>query len=131
MAPERSVVIMARSIAELEAIVRNRICSVCTERTTDGRCGMAEPAHCALFELFPLVARSIESVRSNDIRDYIQAIRDQVCAACRDGESDGTCEKRREVRCALDAYLMLVVDAIEEATGKSFDRDRLTPWLVA
>jgi len=26
------------------------------------------------------------------------------------------------VRCALDAYLLLVVDAIEEATGKTFDK---------
>jgi hypothetical protein len=29
------------------------------------------------------------------------------------------------VRCALDAYLLLVVDAIEEATGKQFDRKDL------
>jgi hypothetical protein len=39
--------------------------------------------------------------------------------------SDGSCEERAEVRCALDAYLMLVVDAIEEATGREFDRGLL------
>jgi hypothetical protein len=29
------------------------------------------------------------------------------------------------VRCALDAYLLLVVDAIEEATGKTFNKGGL------
>jgi hypothetical protein len=29
------------------------------------------------------------------------------------------------VRCALDAYLLLVVDAIEEVTGKIFDRESI------
>ena len=32
---------------------------------------------------------------------------------------------RQQVQCALDAYLLLVVDAIEEATGKTFDRQNL------
>ena len=39
---------MERSLAELEAIVRNRICKVCTERTVDGQCGLEEPSSCAL-----------------------------------------------------------------------------------
>ena len=29
---------------------------------------------------------------------------------------------RNNVACALDAYLLLIVDAIEEATGKKFER---------
>ena len=31
-------------------------------------------------------------------------------------------DMREEVQCALDAYLMLIVEAIEEATGKDFGR---------
>ena len=35
--------------------------------------------------------------------------------------ADGTCETRKQVQCALDAYLLLVVEAIEDtATGKRF-----------
>lgn len=111
-----------RSLAETEAIVRNRICSVCSERTGNGKCGLEKPSGCALFELLPLVAQAITSVESEDINDYIGAIRRQVCAVCFDQNPDGFCETRRQVRCALDAYLLLVVDAIEEATGKGFDR---------
>jgi hypothetical protein len=114
------------SLAQLEAIVRNRICKVCTERTVDGECGMEQPSHCALFQLFPQVAQAIQSVKSNDICQYIDAIRQNVCSVCADHAADGSCETRQQVQCALDAYLLLVVDAIEEATGKTFDRKNLS-----
>ena len=117
---------MERSLAELEAIVRKRICSLCTERTVQGQCAIEEPADCALFRLFPQVAQAIQSVSSDDIRDYITAIRAGVCSVCHDQQSDGSCETREIVRCALDAYLLLVVDAIEEATGKIFDKSNLS-----
>jgi hypothetical protein len=116
---------MERSLAELESIVRDRVCHVCTERTPTGECGLEEPSSCSLFQLFPLVAKAIQSVTSDDIQPYIEAIRGSVCSACVDQQTDGSCATRQQVRCALDAYLLLVVDAIEEATGKSFDRQRL------
>jgi hypothetical protein len=116
---------MERSLAELESIVRNRVCHVCTERTPTGECGLENPSTCSLFQLFPQVAKAIQSVNSDDIQPYIDAIRGNVCSACLDQQPDGFCQTRQQVRCALDAYLLLVVDAIEEATGKSFDRQRL------
>jgi hypothetical protein len=116
---------MDRSLAELEVLVRNRICSVCTERTVAGQCGLEQPSSCALFRLFPQVAQAIQSVRSDDIEQYIEAIRRSVCSVCAEQARDGSCETRQQVRCALDAYLLLVVDAIEEATGKTFDKHGL------
>jgi hypothetical protein len=116
---------MERSLVELESIVRNRICKVCTERTVDGNCGLEEPSSCALFRLFPQVAQAIQSVDSDDVQQYIEAIRHNVCAVCADQARDGSCETRQQVQCALDAYLLLVVDAIEEATGKVFDKQGL------
>lgn len=116
---------MARSTAELEAIVRDRICRVCTSRTVSGDCGLEEPSSCALFQLFPQVAAAIQSVHSDDIQQYIEAIRREVCSVCAGQAADGSCETRQQVECALDAYLLLVVDAIEEATGRSFDKSRL------
>lgn len=113
---------MDRSLLELEAIVRNRICKVCTDRTADNQCGLDQPSSCALFRLFPEVARAIQSVKSNDIRQYIDAIRQNVCSVCVEQAADGSCQSRQQVQCALDAYLLLVVDAIEEATGRSFDK---------
>jgi hypothetical protein len=117
---------MQRSVAELESIVRDRICRVCTDRTESGECGLEKPSSCALFQLFPQVAKAILSVHSDDICDYIDAIRRNVCSVCAGQAADGSCEARQEVRCALDAYLLLVVDAIEEATGKQFDRKGLS-----
>ena len=111
---------MDRSLAELEALVRNRICGVCSDRTVDGTCGLEEPAECALFRLFPQVAQAIQSNHSDDIQDYIDAIRRNVCAVCAAQDNQGHCGLRQQVQCALDAYLLLVVEVIEEATGKTF-----------
>ena len=116
---------MDRSLAELEEIVRNKICKLCTERTVDGGCNLEDPNGCALFRLFPQVAQAIQSVDSDEIGPYIDAIRLDVCSVCQDQAADGPCEQRRLVQCALDSYLILVVDAIEEATGKTFDRSKL------
>ncbi len=113
------------SLVELESIIRNKICNVCTERTVDGQCGLDEPSSCALFRLFPQVAQAIQSVQSDDIQQYIDAIRRNVCSVCVDRASDESCETRQQVRCSLDAYLLLVVDAIEEATGKTFNKQGL------
>jgi hypothetical protein len=122
---------MERSLAELEAIVRKRICGLCTERTVSGECGLEKPSSCALFRLFPEVAAAIQSVSSDDINDYIQAIRAGVCSQCHEQAADGSCETRQIVRCALDAYLLLVVDAIEEATGRKFDKASFQPSAIS
>src|SRR5262249_12935574 len=100
-------------------------CGVCTERAENGNCGLPEPNQCALFRLFPQVAQAIQSVSSDDISQYIEAIRRNVCSVCADQAADGSCATRRLVQCALDAYLLLVVDAVEEATGKTFDKSHL------
>jgi hypothetical protein len=113
---------MARTLEELEAIVRERICRVCTDRTVNGDCGLEEPSSCALFRLFPQVAYAVQSVSSDDIRDYITAIRAQVCSVCSEHTDGGECESRKQVQCALDAYLLPIIDAIEESTDKRFDR---------
>jgi hypothetical protein len=114
-----------QDLVEIEVIIRNRICGICSDRTASGDCGLSEPAHCALFRLFPEVARAIQSVHSDDIQPYIDAIRHNVCSICAEQDAAGDCESRQQVRCALDAYLLPVVEAIEEATGRMFDKKNL------
>lgn len=113
---------MERSLEELETIIRDQVCRVCSDRKVDNTCGLEEPGNCALFRMFPQVARAVQSTHSDDIRDYVQAIREQVCTVCEEQAADGSCQMRESVACALDAYLLLIVDAIEEATGRKFDR---------
>jgi len=119
---EKRLFHVKQEFATLEAFVRNRICGVCTQRNADGDCGLEQPSACALFRLFPRVAEAIHSVDGNDIHEHIEAIRRNVCSVCPDQAGDGTCEQRRQVRCALDAYLIPVVDAIEEASVQALDR---------
>jgi hypothetical protein len=114
--------VMERSLEDLENIVRRQVCKVCSDRKVDDSCGLEDATQCALFRLFPEVAYAIQNTQSDDIRDYVRAIRERVCAICEGQASDGSCKAREEVRCALDAYLLLIVDAIEEATGKKFHR---------
>lgn len=116
---------MERSLTELEAVVRDRICRVCSDRKMDGTCGLEEPAGCALFRLFPQVAQAIQATSSDDLQDYINAIRGNVCSVCTAQDSSGDCGLRQDVQCALDSYLLLIVEAIEEATGKIFSRASL------
>jgi len=113
---------MDRSLAGLEELVRHRICAVCSDRKMDGSCGFEDPGECALFRLFPQVAEAIQSTRSDKLDDYIEAIRRKVCTVCAAQEVDLSCTVREQVQCALDVYLLLVVEAIEEATGKDFGR---------
>ena len=108
---------MQKTREELESIVRAKICRVCTDRDAEGGCGLENPTDCALFRLFPQVVRAIQSTSSGNIEDYVAAIRANVCSICRDQEPDGTCETREQVRCSLDAYLIPIIEVIEEATG--------------
>jgi hypothetical protein len=107
---------MDRSSGKLESIVRNIVCELCAERTATGAC------HCAIFEFFPQVTEAIASVKSGDVNDYVAAIRREVCRVCPGEAPDGVCEARRQARCALDAYLLLVVEAVEEGMSKVFGR---------
>lgn len=123
---------MDRPLAGLEATVRERICRICTDRTltdrtSEGQCALEEPSNCALFRLFPQVVQAIESVTSEDIHQYIEAIRRNVCAVCADRASGGSCDIRAQARCALDACLPLVVDTVKMAIGKTFDKSRMQP----
>jgi len=113
---------MERSLEQMETTIRATVCRVCTDRNNDGSCGLEDPGSCALFRLFPQVQRAIQTTHSDDIRGYVKATREQVCSICRMQDTEGRCETREKVECALDAYLLLVVDAIEEATRRKFLR---------
>jgi hypothetical protein len=116
---------MRPRVEELEAIVRKKICAVCDVRTAEGACGRPETEGCSLFQLFPYVAQAILATDSDRIEPYIEAIRENVCSVCIDGRLDGSCPRREERSCALDTYLGPIVEAISEATGKSFESSKV------
>lgn len=113
---------MRPRVDELEAIIRKKICTVCDQRTVEGACGLPQDQGCSLFELFPYVAQAVLATESDNIEDYVAAIRENVCPKCINQRLDGSCDRRDNVTCALDSYMVPIVAAIEEATrGKG-------PW---
>ena len=100
------------------AILRERVCSVCTDRLADGTCGLSDERTCAFDKHIEQIVAAISRVRSPHVQDYIDAIRSDVCSVCEQDE-EGECEHRTHVECALDAYLILVIEAIEEARNRA------------
>jgi hypothetical protein len=95
-----------------DAIMR-RVCSVCLDQRADGTCGLANRT-CAIEEHLPLILNAVLSVRSDRMDDYVDAIKTHVCAQCGTEDACGRCRLRDRGECALDTYLYLVVEAIEE-----------------
>jgi hypothetical protein len=114
---------MQTRLEEIQAIVRNRICSLCNTRTVEGACGAEEPENCSLQALFPLVAQAVMATESDHLEPYIDAIHEHVCSVCIDQRLDGSCSQRERHSCALDAHMPEVVEAIEEALGRRLRPD--------
>jgi len=109
----------------LEEALRRRICSVCVDHNVDGSCDLDARHECVLFDRLPQVARSISRVHSDQLDDYITAMREDICSECFHQSLDGSCKERDEVRCALDRYLIPIVDAIEEVRGVILEPGKL------
>ncbi len=106
-------------LEELAEILRKRICPDCACRSGEPLCGLEDQNQCRLFQLFPLVAQAILATDGDDLEPYLRAVDEHVCSVCMDQALDGSCA-RREAGCALDGRLREIVDAINQATGRSF-----------
>ena len=110
-----TVAVQPAALVSLEEKFRHWICPVCVDRNVDGTCSRDERGDCFLFANFPKIVQAISRTRSDKIDDYVAAIRENVCIECSNQDNDGVCQVREQVRCVLDRYLLLVVEAIEEA----------------
>ena len=100
----------------LRSALRNHVCSVCVDARDDGSCGTAGRA-CALEAHFESIVDTVVIIDSTRMDDYVDAIRERVCSNCLEQDPDGFCARREGDGCALDSYLSLVVDAVEEVVG--------------
>ena len=108
-----------KTLEDLEETLRCRICSVCVDRNVDGTCSLKDLHECVLFERIPRIVPAVSGVHSDRMDDYIAAIREKVCADCSNQDEQGLCAVREQVRCVLDRYLILIVQAIEEVQGRT------------
>jgi hypothetical protein len=100
-------------LGRLDAVLRRRVCSICEQRNADGSCDVDLRGDCVLTQSLPRIAECISRVRSENIEDYITAIRERICGECVDQHLDGSCERRKTHRCALDRHMVPIVWAVE------------------
>ncbi len=100
-------------LAPYRTAIHEKICSFCLDHDEEGGCRRPADEPCSLVNHLDLVVPAILSVgRSMKIDDYVAALRQQVCPNCRE-DDHGRCELRKLSDCALDSYLLRVVDVIE------------------
>ena len=111
-----------RKMETYHEALKERVCGVCLDRKDDGSCDLPEGRTCALELHLPVIIRAVQSVQSDRIEDYANAIRETVCFQCPNQDDDtGRCQFRLHMECALDNFAYLVVEAIEEV-----DRRQMT-----
>jgi hypothetical protein len=96
----------------MEAI-RRHVCSVCLDRKDDGSCSLTGRV-CAIEAHLPGLVKAILATKSRRMDEYYDAIRAQVCSGCQHQGEAGRCALRDAGDCALETYLPLLLDAIED-----------------
>ena len=94
--------------------IRRRVCAVCLDSANDGSCRLSGERTCAIDEHLPRVLGAIRDVQERRGDSYASAVEARVCRHCAARDARGGCALRQGGRCALDVYLPLVVEAIEE-----------------
>jgi hypothetical protein len=111
----------------IEQLLRERVCRVCVSRLADGSCGLQQPAVCPILPRLPELMKIVRTTHSEAIGPYLDAVRSVICDQCLMGSAEH-CLPREHLECALDLYLPLIVDAIEEGLGITPKaRDRMNP----
>ena len=90
------------------------VCSACLDCRDDGECGLPAPRTCALRRYLPVIVTVAHRTHSRRMDEYLDAVQGTVCSKCSQQEASGRCTLRDHAECALNAYLPLVLDAIDE-----------------
>ena len=94
--------------------VREEICSVCLDHRPGGGCGRPFADPCPLETHLDTIVESVLSVEpTKELRPYVHALRTINCTQCRQ-DDEGNCEMRDLVECAVDSYVLRVVEVIED-----------------
>jgi hypothetical protein len=102
--------------------IEERICTFCLDHSHEGTCGRPADDPCALqSHLGDLVERVLSMRPSPDLNDYVTALRTDICPTCRQDE-EGRCTLRELAECALDSYVIPVIDLIEEVARQEGHR---------
>jgi hypothetical protein len=94
--------------------IRRRVCAICLDGTDDGACGLSGPLLCGIAENIARLVDAILEARGRRDGAYAAAVEAKVCSPCPHRDELGLCRLRRDGHCAVNVYLPLVIEAIEE-----------------
>lgn len=97
--------------------IRARVCAVCLDSRDDKSCTLSGRV-CAIEAHLPRLVVALSSITSSRIDEYEAAIRADVCSQCAHQDAQGACALREGANCALEAYLPLVLDAVEDVNAR-------------
>lgn len=106
------------NLQQIEAKLRDRVCSGCIDRDNDGACGLRDRRACVLAEKLAQVTGVVLGTQSATVGPYAESIRQAICPRCEHTRPDGSCLLRESDECMLDLYLTDVVETIEEHFGR-------------
>lgn len=94
-------------------VIRMKVCRKCIDSDGKSNCRLPVDETCALEAFFPELLETVNNVRSSSYNDYVEALRQNVCAHCQHQLPNGKCNKRDTLECALDRYYPMIIEAIE------------------
>lgn len=103
----------------LKAIQEN-VCSICVDSSSDGRCTLTKNEICAVQYFLPQILQVVHSTKSDDIFEFYQALKENVCSECIASSEDDSCYLREDSNCSLDRYFPLIVETIQHVDEEEF-----------
>lgn len=93
--------------------LKERICSRCREVTQKQVCNITGSPECGIEKHLTALVEMVHTVNSNSIFDYVVKMREVICSRCSRLEQ-GFCDLDQGPTCAIDKYLSLIIETIEE-----------------
>ncbi|MCX6151896.1 MAG: hypothetical protein NTX22_15330 [Ignavibacteriales bacterium] len=94
--------------------IRENVCSVCVDSSDSGECTLTEIEICAVEKFLPQIVKVVHSIQSDDVFDYVDLLRKNVCVYCRAQDEINNCYLREDANCSLDRYFPLIVETIQK-----------------
>ena len=97
----------------IEPRLRERVCRVCVWQLADGSCGLPKDRKCPVFHNLDRLIEIVDARDADLIDVYVNGVRELICANCTLGSAEH-CVRRDHLECALDLYLSLAIEVIED-----------------
>jgi hypothetical protein len=105
---------MSVDLSRIEMRLRDKLCPACVRYTSRHGCSLPPDRQCAIFKNLGAIVDIVRTTQSESIGPYVDEVRLRVCAICRYEDEHGACPMREGIDCALDCYLPIVIEAVEE-----------------